>query len=103
MTIYLDSEYRCHLTNDGTMTAVETDVFDGKCRTYIEGCRCVPEGESWTRSDGAVFRGLMVASAGDFRMLAGAQKQYELDEAAFAEELGALIDEIYNEDLEEIG
>ena len=27
MKIYLDSEYICHLTNDGTMTAVETDTF----------------------------------------------------------------------------
>ena len=36
-TIYIDSEYKCHITDDGTMTAVETDAFDGKCDTYIEG------------------------------------------------------------------
>lgn len=63
MTIYLDSEYRCHLENDGTMTAVETDVFDGKADAYIEGYRYVPEGEVWTRADGITFRGLMVAPA----------------------------------------
>lgn len=36
-TIYIDSDYKCHITNDGTMTAVETDFFDGKCDAFIEG------------------------------------------------------------------
>ena len=36
-TIYIDSDYRCHPVNDGTMTAVETDFFDGKCDTFVEG------------------------------------------------------------------
>ena len=36
-TIYTDSEHKCHITNDGTMTAVETDFFDGKCNTFVEG------------------------------------------------------------------
>ena len=36
-TIYIDSDYRCHPVNDGTMTAVETDFFNGKCDTFIEG------------------------------------------------------------------
>ena len=38
-TIYIDSDYSCHVTNDGTMNAVETDFFDGKCDTYVEGYR----------------------------------------------------------------
>lgn len=36
-TIYIDSENKCHTTNDGTMTAVETDFFDGKCDAFVEG------------------------------------------------------------------
>lgn len=36
-TIYVDSDFKCHFTNDGTMTAVETDFFDGKCDAYIDG------------------------------------------------------------------
>lgn len=36
-TIYIDSNYRCHPVNDGTMNAVETDFFDGKCDTFVEG------------------------------------------------------------------
>ena len=66
MTIYLDSDFRCHLENDGTMTAVETDVFDGKEKAYIEGYRYVPEGETWTRADGVQFHGLMIAPAKNF-------------------------------------
>lgn len=37
MVIYVDSNKRCHPVNDGTMTAVETDFFKGKCDAYIEG------------------------------------------------------------------
>lgn len=35
--IYVDSENHCHPYNDGTMTAVETEFFDGKCDAFIEG------------------------------------------------------------------
>lgn len=81
MTIYLDPEYRCHLTNDGTRRPIETDAFDGKCVAYIEGYRYIPAGESWTRADGEVFHGEMIAPAEDYSALAKAQAQHELDEA----------------------
>lgn len=81
MTIYLDNEFRCHLTNDGTLRPVETDAFDGKCASYIEGYRFVPAGESWTRPDGVIFHGEMIAPAEDYSRLEKAQRQYELDEA----------------------
>ena len=29
--IYIDNGFKCHVTDDGTMTAIETDFFDGKC------------------------------------------------------------------------
>ena len=103
MIIYLDSNYRCHLTNDGTMREIETTAFDNKCASFIEGYRFVPAGESWVRADGAVFQGEMIAPAEGYDPLAKAQAQYELDEAAYLVELGALIEEIYNEDLEVIG
>lgn len=80
-TIYIDSEFKCHTSNDGTMTAIETDSFDGKCDTYIEGYRFVPEGESWTRSDGVVFHGEMVAPWKPYAELAAAQAQYDRDMA----------------------
>lgn len=76
-TIYIDSDFKCHLTNDGTMTAVETDCFDGKCDAFIEGHRFVPFGESWTRSDGVVFIGLMISPWKDSAGLNFVQRQYE--------------------------
>lgn len=36
-TIYVDSRYHCHRIDDGTMTAVETGFFIGKCDTWVEG------------------------------------------------------------------
>lgn len=76
-TIYIDSEYKCHVANDGKMVAVETDAFDGKCDAYIEGYRFVPAGYSWTREDGVVFAGEMVAPWKPFEELASAQAAYE--------------------------
>ena len=103
MKVYLDADYRCHLTNDGTMKEADTDFFDDKCAAFIEGYRFVPAEESWTRRDGVVFHGEMIAPAEDYGALIKAQTQYELDEDAYLVELGALIEEIYNEDLEVIG
>lgn len=79
-TIYLDSDFRCHLTDDGTMTAVETDVFDGKCDTYIEGYRFVPSGSTWTRYDGVEFHGEMVSPATDWQELDEVQAVYEREQ-----------------------
>lgn len=76
-TIYLDSDFKCHLTDDGTMTAVETDYFDGKCQKYIDGYRFVPDGESWTREDGEVFDGEMIAPWKPWDELDEAQREYE--------------------------
>lgn len=75
--IYLDSDYKCHVTNDGTMTEVETDVFDGMCDVFIEGYRYVPSGHTWTRSDGVVFSGTMVTPWKPYSELDSAQRKYE--------------------------
>lgn len=69
MIIYLDSDYVCHIVNDGTMQAVETNEFDGKENAYIEGYRYVPEGQTWIRSDGVEFHGLMIAPAMDYNKI----------------------------------
>ena len=76
--IYIDTDYVCHTANpDGTFREVGTDAFDGKCDSFIEGYRYVPEGETWTRSDGVEFEGEMVAPAVDYEPLGIAQAQYE--------------------------
>lgn len=76
-TIYIDSDFKCHVTDDGTLTAVGTDSFDGKCDTFVEGYRFVPSGETWTRPDGVIFTGEMIAPHTNYSILAAAQAQYE--------------------------
>ena len=80
MTIYIDSDYKCHVSDDGTMTPVETDFFDGKCPAFIEGYRYVPSGCTWTRSDGEIFHGEMIAPWQDIRELRLAQLEYESEQ-----------------------
>ena len=55
MTIYIDSDYKCHVSAAEGRRAIETDAFNGKCPEWIESYRFVPEGETWTREDGEVF------------------------------------------------
>lgn len=100
-TIYIDSEFKCHIHDDGTMTAVETDFFDGKCDALIEGYRFIPPGESWTRSDGIVFYGKMITPWKDYNELDAAQRHYERQLLAetkkeLAELDTALLDAQYN-------
>lgn len=86
MTIYIDSDFKCHTANDGTMTVVETDFFDGKCADFIEGYRFVPEGQTWTREDGTVFAGEMVSPWKPYSELDRAQREYEREQAADMQE-----------------
>ena len=87
-TIYIGDDFKCHTSDDSTLTAVETDFFDGKCPAYIEGYRCVPAGAAWTRPDGVVFPGEMVAPWRDWRTLDAAQRDYEREQyAAMSAEL----------------
>lgn len=84
MTIYIDNDYKCHAANDGSMRPVETEFFDGKCYEFIEGYRFVPAGESWTRSDGVVFAGEMIAPWKDYAQLDAVQREYEREQLADA-------------------
>ena len=77
MILFVDRDFCLHTGNDGTMTAVETDFFDGKCAEFIEGYRFVPQGESWMREDGVVFAGEMISPWKDYAELDAAQRAYE--------------------------
>ena len=55
MTIYIDNDYKCYVSDADGRRAVETDVFNGKCDEWIESYRFVPNGETWTREDGEEF------------------------------------------------
>lgn len=64
--IYIDSDNKCHVTNDGTMTAVEINFFDGKCEAFVEGF-CCEVGET----------GTVIYSWKDYEELDSIQREYE--------------------------
>ena len=76
MIVYIDSDFRCHVSDTGGLTAVETAYFDEKCETMIDGYRFIPYGETWIREDGAVFRGEMIAPLRNYNELTAAQGEY---------------------------
>ena len=76
-TIYIDPDFHCHPASGEGLRAVETEFFDGKSDAFIEGYRFVPAGQSWTRKDGAVFRGEMIAPWKPWDELDAVQREYE--------------------------
>lgn len=61
MIIYIDNDYKCHKEYAEGLIAVEIDFFEGKCKEFIEGYRCVPAAETWIREDGVKFAGEMIS------------------------------------------
>ncbi len=90
MTIYIDSDYKCHLSDDGTRRAFDVPFFDGKCAEFVEGYRYVPSGETWTRADGQTFTGEMITPWRDYAILAELQALYEEEQAKQADMQAAL-------------
>lgn len=92
--IYIDSAFLCHASASDGLREVETDFFDGKCAAFIEGYRFIPAGESWTRKDGVVFTGEMVAPVRDYA---------ELEEIQSAvDRTGAELDEAYQKGVDSL-
>ena len=102
MTIYIDNDYKCHLSDDGTRRAFELPVFDSKCVEFVEGYRYVPSGETWTRADGQTFTGEMITPWRDYSELAEIQTAVDRAQAQADADIAALIEEIYINDMEVI-
>lgn len=81
-TIYIDSDFKCHVSTAEGRTQIETSVFDGKCNAYIEGYRVIPSGQTWTRADGVVFTGEMIAPWKPWAELDAAQREFEREQYA---------------------
>lgn len=77
MKLYIDADYKMHTAAGDGLTAIETDVFDGKCAAYIEGFRYVPPGGTWTREDGTAIPNGMLAPWKNIQVLEAAQRAYE--------------------------
>lgn len=86
MTVYIDSDFKCHTEPAEDRTAVETEAFDGRCKAFIEGYRFVPAGQSWARDDGVVFNGEMLSPWVDSRELETVQAEHERHQLALTQE-----------------
>ena len=96
MKLYLDADFRCHLSGGAGMTEMDTELFDGKCPLYIEGYRYVPPGERWVREDGVMFQGEMITPWKPWEELDDAQRAYERQ---LLETMAAMVEEVYESDL----
>ena len=77
MKIYIDNDYKCHAIPAEGLREFDVPFFDSKCDAFIEGYRYVPADEEWTRADGEVFRGEMIAPWKPYTELHIAQLEYE--------------------------
>ena len=60
VTVYLDEDFVCHAEPGEGRTAYETEFFVGQ-EEIVPLYRIVPLGATWTRADGAIFHGEMIA------------------------------------------
>lgn len=111
MTIYINTDFKCHTVAGDGMTAVETTAFDGKCAAYIEGYRFVPAGKTWTAADGTVYSGEMITPWKPWAELDAVQREYEREQVQsltdqnteLVEAMAAMVEDVYQSDTEEIG
>ena len=76
MTIYIDNDYKCYVSDADGRRAIKTNEFDGKCPEWIESFRFVPAGETWVKPNGEMFRGEMVSPWKDLGEAYAAQTAY---------------------------
>lgn len=88
-TIYLDSDFMCHVSGDGTMIEVQTNAFDALCDNSIELMRFVPQGQTWVRPDSRTIHGEFI-QATDSAKIDAYQKQYMEDQEQMADMQNAL-------------
>lgn len=101
MKIYLDGDFRCHVSSGNGLTEIETDYFDEKASAFIEGYRYIPAGSTWIRSDGVEFQGEMVAPWKDWTELNAIQHEYvEQQNAELLSTIADMVEEVYTSDLE---
>lgn len=87
MILYVDSEWRLHVTNsENTLKEVVLSeraekFLSDKCQIFVEGYIYKPAGEAWTDPAGNVIRGEIMTPWKPYSELAAAQAQYERDRA----------------------
>lgn len=79
-TIYIDSDYMCHLESAPDRQKIETDIFDNMIDEVIPFYRFIPQGHEWVNpKTGVVLHGLFVQSTNDEQMNKIIVDRYMLD------------------------
>lgn len=108
MTIYIDSDYKCHTKPGEGLTEVKTNFFDDcMIPEYIEGYRFVPKGKTWVREDGVEFTGEMVTPWQDWQELDKLQAAHEREQyrpltaqnTELLDAMAAMVEDVYNADV----
>lgn len=73
MKIYvdIDNDFKCYTSSAGAMREIDLVFFDGKCKAFIEGFRCIPS------TDAAGNEICTVFAWRDYALLEEFQRQYE--------------------------
>lgn len=87
MTVYIDSDFRCHATYEEGLTPIEDSFFNNKCKEFIENYRFIPEGSVWVNDEGVRFTGQMIAPWADNTGVIETQLNYEMSDAISALEV----------------
>lgn len=90
MMIYIDDDFKCHVSDDGTMRPFDVPFLDGKTSYFIESYRFIPAGEQWINPQGIIFRGEMVSPWRDYSMAQIAQDGYDEGVSESAEIIGII-------------
>ena len=94
MKIYIDNDFKCHTVNARGYIEVDTDVFNGKCKEFIEGYCYIPQGMSYERTDGKILRGELVFPWRDYNEIAEIQTAVDRTQAEADEQIMGLLDTI---------
>lgn len=73
MKIYVDinNDFKCYTSSAGAMREIDLEFFDGKCKAFIEGFRCIPS------TDAAGNEICTVFAWKEYALLEEFQRQYE--------------------------
>ena len=89
--VYIDSEFKVHVTNADGRTAIETDAFDGMSDLIIEYHIFVPPGEIHTKPNGITVHGEFIQPFVSEKEMDAAQREYERQKLADAENALAIM------------
>ena len=89
--VYIDSEFKVHTTNADGRTAIETDAFDSMNDRLIECHIFVPSGQSYTKPNGKTVYGEFIQPFVSEKELDNAQREYEREKLADAENALAIL------------